>query len=168
MRPDHGEARTGHWGDLGQRFADLYLTACTKELRPVDGVVDTLDRISIPSCVASSTNHETLRYVLGIVGLYERFAGRIFNVADVSRGKPAPDVFLHAAGKLGVAPVNCAVVEDSRAGVEAGRAAGMRVFAYAGGLTPAGDLVGHNTTVFHQMRELPRLLESSPKVKREN
>ena len=141
------------------RFHELYHARCVTELRPVDGIVEALDRIAIPSCVASSTNHATLRHVLTLVGLYERFAGRIFSVSDVARGKPAPDVFLHAAATLRVSPPDCVVVEDSRAGVEAGRAAGMRVLAYAGGFTPAERLEGPSTTVFDDMRALPGLLE---------
>jgi beta-phosphoglucomutase-like phosphatase (HAD superfamily) len=76
----------------------------------------------------------------------------------VPNGKPAPDLFLHAARTLGADPARCAVVEDSRFGVEAARAAGMRVFGYAGGLTPAERLEGASTTVFEDMRELPALL----------
>lgn len=141
-----------------ERFAQLYHAACETDLRPVDGVIEALDRITIPSCVASSTNHPTLRHVLSLVGLYERFAGRIFSVSEVARGKPAPDVFLHAAARLGADPGSCVVVEDSRHGVEAGRAAGMHVFAYAGGLTPGERLQGPRTTVFSDMRELPELI----------
>ena len=98
--------------------------------------------------------------MLGLTGLYERFAGRIFSSDDVARGKPAPDVFLHAAAQMSARPCGCVAVEDSRAGVQAARAAGMRVLAYAGGLTPAQMLEGPNTVVFHDMRELPSLLGS--------
>jgi beta-phosphoglucomutase-like phosphatase (HAD superfamily) len=90
--------------------------------------------------------------------LYERFRGRIFSATDVRNGKPAPDLFLYAAAKLGVDPASCVVVEDSRWGVHAARAAGMRVLAFAGGLTPPKLLDGPNTVVFEDMRELPALL----------
>ena len=73
-------------------------------------------------------------------------------------GKPAPDLFLHASERMGVAPARCVVVEDSRSGVEAARAAGMRVLAFAGGLSPVPILDGPNTIVFDDMRELPGLL----------
>ena len=69
--------------------------------------------------------------------LLDRFEGRIFSVEDVLRGKPAPDLFLHAAASWGTRPARCAVVEDSVSGVQAALAAGMTVFAYAGGVTPA-------------------------------
>ena len=139
-------------------FRHLYRQAFEAELEPVAGVVEALDAIAIPTCVASSGTHEKIRFTLGLTGLYERFAGRIFSVSDVARGKPAPDLFLHAAARMGVPPAQCAVVEDSRYGVEAARAAGMRAFGYAGGLAPKGALAGPQTIVFEHMRELPGLL----------
>jgi HAD superfamily hydrolase (TIGR01509 family) len=139
-------------------FRHLYRQAFEAELEPVAGVVAALDAIAIPTCVASSGTHEKIRFTLGLTGLYERFAGRIFSVSDVARGKPAPDLFLHAAARMGVPPAQCAVVEDSRYGVEAARAAGMRAFGYAGGLAPKGALAGPQTIVFEDMRELPGLL----------
>ena len=146
--------------DWEEEYTPLYREAFASQLQPVDGVIEALDEITIPCCVASSGTHEKLRYTLGLTGLYERFAGRIFSVTEVARGKPAPDLFLHAARQIGVDPRRCAVVEDSRWGVEAARAARMRAFGYAGGLTPAERLAGPGTTVFENMRELPRLLGS--------
>jgi HAD superfamily hydrolase (TIGR01509 family) len=136
----------------------LYRQAFGAELAPVEGVVEALDRIRAAVCVASSGSHEKLRFTLGLTGLYERFEGRIFSSSEVAEGKPAPDLFLHAAEGLGAEPSACAVVEDSRVGVEAARAAGMHAFGYAGGLTPAARLAGPGTVVFDDMRELPRLL----------
>ena len=147
--------------DWAEEFMPLYREAYAAELQPVDGVATALDQITVPTCVASSGSHEKMRYTLGLTGLYERFAGRIFSVSEVPRGKPAPDLFLHAAAQMGVDPQDAAVVEDSRWGVEAARAAGMRVFAYAGGLTPADRLAGPDTIVFVDMRELPRLVAES-------
>jgi HAD superfamily hydrolase (TIGR01509 family) len=129
-------------------YVHLYREAFERELQPVDGIVEALDGIRIPTCVASSGTHERMRFTLGKTGLYERFAGRIFSASEVTRGKPAPDLFLHAAERMGVAPAHCAVVEDSRFGVEAARAAGMRVFGYAGGVTAAARLEGPATVVF--------------------
>jgi HAD superfamily hydrolase (TIGR01509 family) len=144
--------------DWEEEFTPLYREAFAAELRPVDGVVEALDQITIPSCVASSGTHEKMRYTLGLTGLYGRFAGRIFSVTEVARGKPAPDLFLHAARQMGVEPPRCAVVEDSRWGVEAACAAGMRAFGYAGGLTSAERLAGPGTTLFGDMSDLPQLL----------
>lgn len=142
-----------------RRFDPLYRTAFAAELAPVKGVLDALDQIAVPTCVASSATHAHLRYTLGLTGLYDRFAGRIFSSEDVARGKPAPDLFLHAAASLGAKPARCVVVEDSRPGIEAARAAGMRVLAFAAGLWPVQDLAGAKTIVFDDMRELPGLLD---------
>ena len=144
--------------DWDAEYLHLYREAFDAELQPVDGIVEALDRIRTPTCVASSGSHEKMRYTLGKTGLYERFAGRIFSAAEVPRGKPAPDLFLHAAARMGVAPADCTVVEDSAVGVQAARAAGMPVFGYAGGVTPAARLEGPGTIVFRDMRELPGLL----------
>ncbi|HTU32062.1 MAG TPA: HAD family hydrolase [Solirubrobacteraceae bacterium] len=142
----------------GERAEHLYREAFAAELEPVAGIVDALDAITLPTCIASSGTHDHLRYTLGLTGLYDRFAGRIFSRDDVREGKPAPDVFLYAAERMGVAPGDCIVVEDSRNGVLAARAAGIPVLAFAGGLTPAERLAGPGTTVFQEMHELPGLL----------
>jgi len=136
-----------------------YRAVFAEALTPVDGVLEALDRIALPTCVASSATHDHLRYTLGLTGLYDRFAGRIFSADDVAAGKPAPDLFLHAAGRMGATPAGCVVVEDSRPGVTAARAAGMRVLAFAGGLTPGEILDGPDTIVFDDMRALPSLLD---------
>jgi HAD superfamily hydrolase (TIGR01509 family) len=153
---DHlGRKLPEDWGDVVEQ---RYRRAFAEALTPVEGVLEVLDEISLPSCIASSGTHEHLRYTLGLTGLYDRFAGRIFSVEDVAAGKPAPDLFLHAADQMAAKPAGCVVVEDSRAGVEAARAAGMRALAYAGGLTPPELLDGPNTIVFEYMRDLPSLL----------
>ena len=144
--------------DWEDEFHPLYRKAFAAHLTPVPGVVEALDRITLPTCVASSGTHEKMRYTLGLTGLYERFVGRIFSVEEVTNGKPAPDLFLHAAERMGVEPSACAVVEDSRHGVEAARAAGMLAFGFAGGLTSAERLRGPRTIVFSDMRELPDLV----------
>lgn len=136
----------------------LYRSRLAAELRPVDGIVEALDRIALPTCVASSGTHDKMRFTLGHTGLYDRFAGRIFSATQVARGKPAPDLFLFAAQEMGAAWQDCVVVEDSAFGVAAARAAGMHVLAYAGGVTPAAKLAGPLTTVFDDMRRLPELL----------
>lgn len=99
-----------------------------------------------------------IRRSLDITDLTGHFENRIFSAADVRRGKPAPDLFQHAARSMGVPPERCAVIEDSAYGVQAARAAGMRAFGYCGGLTPAGRLEGPGTVVFDNMRVLPELL----------
>ena len=150
-----GDRLPGDWQD---RLDRRYRAAFDAELAPVDGVVEALDRIATPTCVASGGSHEMLRHTLGLTGLYDRFEGRIFSASEVAEGKPAPDLFLHAAARMGAEPAACAVVEDSRYGVEAARAAGMRAFGYTGGLTPPSRLAGPGTVLFDDMRRLPDLL----------
>ncbi|MEU5537272.1 HAD family hydrolase [Streptomyces sp. NPDC020362] len=150
-----GEETAAIWSE---RFEQLHREAVDADLAPVDGLPEALDALTLPTCVASSGSHDKMRHTLGRTGLYDHFAGRIFSASEVARGKPAPDLFLHAARQMGVAPTACVVVEDSRPGVLAARAAGMRAFGYAGGLTPAERLEGPGTTVFHDMRKLPALI----------
>jgi HAD superfamily hydrolase (TIGR01509 family) len=135
--------------------------ALQSELQAVPGIEETLDAleaIRVPYCVASSGTHEKMATTLGITGLLPRFMGRISSVTDVANAKPAPDVFLHAAGRNGVAPSACCVIEDSPTGVAAGVAAGMTVYGYCA-LTPELRLIeagAHHT--FSDMRRLPGLL----------
>jgi HAD superfamily hydrolase (TIGR01509 family) len=145
--------------DFRRRYLDAMFAAFEAELRPVPGIADALDAITLPDCVASSASLEKMRFTLGHTGLWERFDGRIFSATEVEHGKPAPDLFLHAAASMGWDPAECAVVEDSPAGVEAGRRAGMTVFGYAG-RTPAEQLGGADR-VFAVMAELPGLLQPS-------
>ena len=99
-----------------------------------------------------------MRFTLGITGLLDVFGERLFSVDEVENGKPAPDIFLHAAEKMGVSPDRCAVVEDSVSGVRAGLASKMTVFAFAGGVTNAARLSIGPAVVFHDMHQLPGLL----------
>ena len=144
--------------DWEREFESPCRTVLARQLRPVAGVVEALGRIEAPVCVASSGTHEKIRFSLGLCALLDHFEGRIFSVEDVRRGKPAPDLFQHAAAELGHRPSRCAVIEDSVSGVEAGLAAGMSVFAYAGGVTPAPRLRVGDATVFASMDDLPALL----------
>jgi HAD superfamily hydrolase (TIGR01509 family) len=133
--------------------------AFERELRPVPGVVEALDEIELPTCVASSGSQEKMRFTLGLTGLWDRFAGRIHSADEVDRGKPAPDLFLHAASSMDTPPERCVVVEDSPFGVIAARAAGMAALGYAAD----GDgerLRGEGARTFGSMVELPGLLES--------
>ncbi|MFE0460046.1 HAD family hydrolase [Kitasatospora sp. NPDC058965] len=140
------------------RFEELHRAAVDRELTAVPGIEEALAALTVPSCVASSGSHPKMRHTLGVTGLHDRFAGRIFSATEVGRGKPFPDLFLHAAERLGARPEHCVVVEDSKYGVQAARAAGMRALGFAGGLTPAQWLADAGAAVFTDMRELPALL----------
>jgi HAD superfamily hydrolase (TIGR01509 family) len=155
-----------HLGRPVPEWPDLYRGAVEPafraELVAVPGIEEALDAIDargLPTWVASSGTHEKMRFTLGLTGLYERFEGRISSATEVATGKPAPDLFLHAASLAGVPPERCVVVEDSRAGVEAARAAGMACLGFAGGITPADWLEGPGTTVFFDMANLPGLID---------
>ncbi|MCH8061801.1 MAG: HAD family hydrolase [Chloroflexi bacterium] len=134
--------------------------AFKNELQPVAGIVDALEEISLPMCVASSGEVSKMRFTLGLTGLLPRFDGRLFSATQVARGKPHPDIFLHAAKGIGASPERCVVVEDSVPGVRGGVSASMAVLGFAGGLTPAAELTKAGATVFFDMAELPGLLQS--------
>lgn len=152
------EKALGRSVDWEAEFESPCRAVFARELRPVKGVTEALRALEVPSCVASSGTHDKIRFSLGLTGLLEYFDGQIFSVEDVSRGKPAPDLFLHAAREMGATPAACAVVEDSPAGVEAALVAGMAVFAYAGGVVPPERLEGPGVLVFDTMHQLPQLL----------
>jgi HAD superfamily hydrolase (TIGR01509 family) len=132
-----------------------------RELAAVGGVEQVLVALAaagVPRCVASNSRRERVIWSLRRTGLIDYFdEAHVFSGRDVPEPKPAPDVFLHASDVLGVPAEAAVVVEDSRFGVEAARRAGMAVFGYAGGLTPAHALVDA-TEVFDHMAQLPRLL----------
>jgi HAD superfamily hydrolase (TIGR01509 family) len=139
-------------------FVHLYEEAFDARLEPVPGVTQVLSELTYPVCVASNGTHRKIRANLARVGLLAHFDDRIFSAEDVSQGKPAPDLFLHAARTLGADPARCAVIEDSPPGVAAARAAGMTCFAYSGGQAGEAPFEGGATTVFSTMHELPILL----------
>ncbi|MFD7122317.1 HAD family hydrolase [Streptomyces sp. NPDC059892] len=154
--------RTGQLlpSDFDDTLHDRVFAAFERELEPVDGVTEVLEKLAgdgVSYCVASSGSHQRIRVGHRKTGLSRWFEDSvIFSAQDVGRGKPAPDLFLHAAERMGVAPGRCAVVEDSPLGVRAARAAGMDVFAFTA-MTPADQLPGA-TGYFSRMAELPGLL----------
>lgn len=154
------EAHLGHRlpDDWEEPYQSWYRDAFDCELQTVTGVEAAIDALAAPICIASNGSHAIIRRNLSRTGLLSRFEGRIFSADDVRNGKPAPDLFLHAAASMGVPVRNCVVIEDSRFGVAAARAAGMRAFGYAGGLTPADWLAGEGAVVFDDMANLPGLL----------
>jgi HAD superfamily hydrolase (TIGR01509 family) len=129
-----------------------------EQIQPIAGVRAVLEQLTIPYCIASSGDHDKMQITLGATGLLPFFAGRLFSATEVPRGKPAPDVFLLAAERMGVAPGRAVVIEDSANGVLAGCAAGMTVLGFVG-LTPPEKLIEAGASrTFADMRELPALL----------
>lgn len=108
--------------------------AFRQRLRPIVGAVEFVRALRLPFCVASSGPRAKIELSLGLTGLLPHFEGRIFSSYEIGSWKPEPDLFLHAARTLGFAPSECAVIEDSQPGVDAGVAAGM--FVYALGRAP--------------------------------
>jgi HAD superfamily hydrolase (TIGR01509 family) len=147
--------------ELWEEFEQLYVDAFERDLVAVPGVVEVLARLDLPTCVASSSTPDSLRRKLTKTGLYDHFEGRIFSAIEVRNGKPAPDIFLHAAERMGAAPDRCVVVEDSLYGVMAARAAGMRVLAFETDLVDASTLEGDATTLFADMSQLVDLVHSA-------
>jgi len=150
------------WPDLRERYRTALFVAFDARLRPIPGItaaLDALDAAGVPRCVASSGDHERIRRGLRAGWLLDRCPDEtIFSVDDVVHGKPAPDLFLHAAARMGFEPATTVVVEDSPAGVEAGVAAGMRVLGYAPGDADAGALHAAGAEPLQDMAQLPILL----------
>lgn len=162
------EARDAFGVDLSDadlsRMRERLHALFRSSLTPIAGVADAIDALPCPFCVASSSQPERIRLSLSVVGLMPRFEGRLFSATMVARGKPAPDLFLLAAARMGAAPAACVVVEDSPAGVRAARAAGMTALGFIGGgharaPAHAAALVDAGAAlVFDDMGRLPDLL----------
>ncbi|MFD5590628.1 HAD family hydrolase [Streptomyces griseorubiginosus] len=146
--------------DFDDVFHARVFAAFERELEAVPGVSGVLEKLvadGVPYCVASSGSHARIRVGHRAAGLDRWFEdARIFSSEDVGRGKPAPDLFLYAAERMGVEPGRCAVVEDSPLGVQAANAAGMDVYGFTA-MTPATKLAGA-TQLFSDMGELLDLL----------
>ena len=138
-------------------YRDRTYAAMERELKSVEGIEQALDQIAIPYCVASNGPHEKMRKTLGITSLLPRFEGRMFSSADVARGKPFPDLFLHAACHFSVPPSACLVIEDSASGIAAALAAGMAVYGFCGAKDGKELLAAGAHGVLRHMSELPDL-----------
>lgn len=109
------------------------LAAFDTDLQEMPGVREVIRTLSVPCCVATSSSPPRVSRALEIVGMTELFGDRVWTASEVERGKPAPDLFLHAADRMNVRPERCLVIEDSLNGVKAGLAAGMQVWQFTGG-----------------------------------
>ena len=144
---------------LKRRHLDECYAAYAKAAVVLPGVHSLLAELvaaGIPICVASNGPHEQMAITLGVTSLLNHFEGVIFSAYDVPKPKPAPDLFLHAAAKMGFEPRQCAVIEDSPSGVHAGLNAGMAVYQL---VHPDHEPVRHRrVTAFSAMPELSGLL----------
>jgi HAD superfamily hydrolase (TIGR01509 family) len=150
--------------DFGERINRTLFARFETDLRPIPGVRNAILALPHRRCVASSSTPDRIALSLRVTGLSDLF-DQLFSSVQVSRGKPAPDLFLHAANQMGFAPADCLVIEDSIAGVQAACAAGMKVIGFTGGghcgprhgmgLREAGA-----TAVVQQMAALPDVVRS--------
>jgi HAD superfamily hydrolase (TIGR01509 family) len=118
--------------DFTERLNRTLFQRFETDLKPIEGVRDAILSLPFPRCVASSSVPERIALSLRVTGLLKLF-DNVFSSTQVARGKPAPDLFLHAASRMNTLPEECLVIEDSIAGVQAARAAGMRVIGFVGG-----------------------------------
>lgn len=149
--------------EVGRRFGADLLDQFRRELKPMPGVREAIAALPCRRCVASSSAFDRLKPSLEITGLAPLFGPHVFSATQVPRGKPAPDLFLFAAGKMGATPAACIVIEDSPLGIEAARAAGMAAIGF---VAHAGDDLAERLAaagaapVLHHMSELPTAVEA--------
>jgi HAD superfamily hydrolase (TIGR01509 family) len=141
-----------------------------RDLKPVAGIGEAIAALPYRRCVASSSDPERLHLSLDVTGLAPLFGDHVFSAAQVARGKPAPDLFLHAANEMKTFPRDCIVIEDSVLGVEAGIAAGMTVIGFAGAAHATEALAARlaqagASAVIRQMADLPSVVQDAVKRK---
>jgi HAD superfamily hydrolase (TIGR01509 family) len=130
-----------HYSAMGRSLPDNFLPdlkarvrrTFESSLQPIPGVASLLPGLHVPYCVASSSDLDRVSFSLALTGLALHFGDRIYTSQMVARGKPAPDLFLYAAANMHAEPARTLVVEDSISGVTAAKAAGMKVWGFAGG-----------------------------------
>ena len=165
------EARQAIETEMGRKLPDDFENQVKQatlrfyhgDLRAIPHIGEAIAAIGLAKCVASSGTHEKIRHGLTCAGLYHQLTPHIFSASQVARGKPAPDLFLFAAGQMGIAPERCIVIEDSLPGITGARAAQMTVFGFDGGshCRPGhGEMLrgAGAATVFSDMRQLPGLI----------
>jgi len=130
------------------------------ELKPIPGIHFVLQNLKVPFGVASSGPIEKIRRNLRTAKLLDKFGGSIFSCYEIQKWKPSPDIYLHAAKSMGFAPHECAVVEDSAAGVQAALGGGFDVFLYSNN-TLKNNLNMERVVMFDDMTKLIALLEAS-------
>jgi HAD superfamily hydrolase (TIGR01509 family) len=150
--------------DVGEQAAVLLMARFRRELQAVAGAKEAIAALPYRRCVASSSVPDRLMLSLDITGLSPLFGNNVFSAVEVANGKPAPDLFLLAARRLGEEPSSCIVIEDSVLGVEAAGAAGMAAIGFAGASHANQDLAERLAAagaepVIHSMANLPTAVE---------
>ena len=151
------------WRKKQLRCLEVY----QQKLQPIPGVADVIAMLKqqqIAVCVASNGKHEKMAITLAKTNMAQYFGKNVFSFEEVKQGKPAPDLFLHAAKTMGVSPENTLVIEDSLSGIRAALAAGMKPFAYCAPQVNGDDyyllpqIKEMNVEWFTDMKQLPGLL----------
>lgn len=147
--------------------ADALIDQRLRDVRPIEGVAQAVAAVKVPRCICSNSKPERLKMTLGVTGLDRFFGDHVYSAMSVPDGKPkpAPDVFLYAAGQMKADPANCFVIEDSVHGIHGAKAAGMRVIGFTGG---AHSYPGHSDilteagaeTVINRWRDLGAVLDA--------
>ena len=152
---------TPHSPRLATRYEEEINSALENSVEAVAGVEIILNNLDIPFCVASSGSHQKMKTTLGRTGLLRHVEGRLFSTSDVSRGKPFPDIYIHAAREMGTsASSRCLVVEDSPTGVKGAIDAGMTVFGYSELMDEHSLQQAGAHHIFHSMEQLPKAIQS--------
>lgn len=146
--------------DFEATYRARLLEAFTRHLKASPGIEAVLAAMDVPFCLATSSSPPRCLHSLRMTGLLRHFEGRIFTASEVPRGKPHPDLFLHAAARMGAEPSCCLVIEDSLPGIAAARAAGMAVIRYTGGSHLRTRRLRHDADVrvFAEWEAFPRML----------
>ncbi len=156
---------------LPYNFEEIYLrhllSVFESELELMDGILDVMGNLSVPFCVATSSSPVRAARSLEIVGLKDFVGDRLYTASEVSNGKPAPDLFLHASKTMGHLPERCLVIEDSPSGILAGKTAGMSVWQFCGGshLKPVSQKVKEEFPEIVKFDKWSDFFEIAPSLK---
>jgi HAD superfamily hydrolase (TIGR01509 family) len=142
------------WSDEFYKTSIALLTEHCQPIPHIRTAIDAIAASNIRFCVASNGVHPKMRATLSTTGLLSFFEGKMYSGYDVPNGKPAPDLFLHAAAQFEISPADCVVIEDSASGCAAAAAANMPCLVYK----PHAELNVHGATPFASMADLPQIL----------
>ncbi|OXB16818.1 HAD family hydrolase [Flavobacterium reichenbachii] len=141
-----------------EEYRQKSFEAFKTQVKPMEGVVDFIEKLQIPYCVASSGPVEKIRLNLEVSGLLDKFENKIFSSYQINSWKPEPGIFLHAAKEMGFDVKDCIVLEDSKAGVKAGINGGFKVYGFANGFNNK-DLEEEGAILFSSYEELSKKLQ---------
>jgi HAD superfamily hydrolase (TIGR01509 family) len=162
-----------HGNNVPETFEEDYrnrlLHSFNGKLQAMLGIANVLEGLAVPYCLASGSSPTRVNKSLEIAGLRSRFDNRIFTTTMVKHGKPAPDIFLHAAREMGVPPQNCLVVEDSTTGIAAALAAGMTTWQFVGGVhfKHGYEIVSQPHLVDRKFDRMDTFFDQAPHLRRQ-